>query len=400
MMKTLYSKGVLFLIISLLWSLPLNSSSLSFQAKAEWTDVAKIVAIGDIHGAYDEFVAILQELKLIDQQLNWIGGKTHLVQNGDAIDRGTQDRKVLDLLMQLEKQAEKAGGRVHPLLGNHEVMNMIGDLRYVTRESFATFATEKSEELREKAYAKYVKYREARAKRNIPPQEFKPDQKFKDEWMSKHPPGFFEHRKAFSDSGVYGRWLMNRNAVIKLNDTVFLHGGINEALSQTSIREINERLRKELRNYFAARSVLIANGILDDSLDYDEALQQVSVEATYQIKKGMSLEPAVLENINQFISLGKWMLVDPAGPLWYRGLAQEPEETFKPIMDRIKTNLDAAHLVIGHTPSVTGITGRFEEGVFLIDTGMLRRYYKGMCSALVIENGKFTSVYPKNGACA
>ncbi len=397
-MKTLIPKGWLWLIV---WAwLPLSLNSTTPQAKAEWTDVGKIVAIGDIHGAYDEFVAILQELKLIDAQLRWTGGSAHLVQTGDAIDRGPQDRKVLDLLMQLEKQAEKAGGRVHPLLGNHEVMNMIGDLRYVTRESYAAFASEKAEELREKAYTRYVKYREARAKRLIPPQEFKPDQKFKDEWLAKRPPGYFEQRKAFSDSGVYGRWLLTRNAVLKLNDTVFLHGGINEALSQTSVRDINDRMRKELRNFFAMRNVLVRDGILDDSLDYDEALQQVSIEINYQATKGVALEQPTIDALKQFQTLGNWLITTPTGPLWYRGYAQEPEEIFKPILARIKTNLGAAHFVVGHTPALTGITGRFGEDVFLIDTGMLRRYYKGICAALVIENGKFTSVYPKAGPCA
>ena len=399
-MKNLLPKSVCWLVIVLLLPLPLKSRTVVWQAKAEWTEVSKIVAIGDIHGAYDEFVAILQELKLMDAQSNWIGGKTHLVQNGDTIDRGAADRKVLDLLMQLEKQAEKAGGRVHSLLGNHEVMNMMGDLRYVTGESFATYATDKSDELREKAYAKYVKYREARAKKMTPPQEFKADQKFKDEWMAKHPPGYLEQRKAFSESGMYGRWLLSRNAIIKLNDTVFLHGGLNETLSQTSIRDLNDRVRKELRNFFVARNVLVANGILDESLDSDEAMQQISIEINYQIKKGMAAEQSTLDSLNQFQSLSKWLITDPAGPLWYRGYAQEPEGTFKPVLEQIKKNLGAAHLVVGHTPALTGITGRFGEDVFLIDTGMLRRYYKGLCSALVIENGKFTPAYPKGGPCA
>jgi len=399
-MKTLIPKSVCWLLVVWLLSIPLNSKTISLQAKAEWTNVGKIVAIGDIHGAYDEFVAILQELGLIDQKLHWIGGKTHLVQIGDYIDRGVHDRKVLDLLMQLEKQAEKAGGRLHPLMGNHEAMNMIGDLRYVTRESYATYATDKTEELREKTYARYVKYREARAKRNIPPQEFQADQKFKEEWMTKHPPGYFEQRKAFSDSGAYGRWLLNRNAVLKLNDTIFLHGGINETISQSSLREINERVRKELRSFFEMRKVLVSNGILDDSLDYDEALTQVSLEIDYQKAKGVSLEPPVIEALQQFQTLGNWFITHPTGPLWYRGYAQEPEETFKPLLDRIKTNLGAAHLVVGHTPMLTGITGRFAEDIFLIDTGILRRYYKGLCSALIIENGKFTPVYPKSGPCA
>ncbi len=399
---TLGKVYLLFFLLALSLPLPLNSAASSFalQAKAEWSAVAKIVAIGDIHGAYDEFVAILQELGLIDQKLNWAGGKTHFVQTGDWLDRGVQDRKVLDLLISLEKQAEKAGGRAHILMGNHEVMNIIGDLRYVTNETYASYASDKSAELREKTYARYLKYRAARAERNVPPQLFNPDEKFKEEWMAKHPPGYLEQRKAFSESGIYGRWISTRNAILRLNEIVFLHGGLTEEFSRLSLREINEKLRRELKTFFEMRATLIQNGILDDSLDFDEALQQVAAEISYQKAKGVSLEPQVIAALNQFQAAGSWLMTNPTGPLWYRGLAQEPEETFKPTLDRIKENFKAKHFVIGHTPTLNGITSRFSSDVFLIDTGMLRRYYNGRCAALVIEGDKFTQVYPKNGPCA
>ena len=403
-MKVLNPGSVFLLLFLFILSLPapLNSASTppALQAKAEWTGIAKIVAIGDIHGAYNEFVALLQELRLIDQNLNWVGDKTHFVQTGDSIDRGVQDRKVLDLLMELEKQAEKAGGRVHALLGNHEAMNIIGDLRYVTRETFAAYATEKSAELREKTYARYVKYLVTRAERKLPPQTFKPDQKFKEEWMAKHPPGYFEQRKAFSDTGVYGRWLSNHNAVLKLNDTVFLHGGINETISQMSLREINERLRREIRIFYERRSILVRSGVLEDYLDLDESLQQIAAEVKYLQAIGGSDDTELLKALRQLQTLDNWFITNPTGPLWYRGYAQEPEETFKSTLGRIKTNLGVAHFVVGHTPVLTGITSRFASDVFLIDTGMLRSYYQGRCAALVIEGGKFSPFYPKSGPCA
>ena len=399
-MKILISGSIGWFLFLLILPFTLNRTTLPPQAKAEWANVGKIVAVGDVHGAFDEFVAILQELKLVDPQLNWVGGKTHFVQTGDSIDRGAQDRKVLDLLMELEKQAEKAGGRVHPLLGNHEVMNVIGDLRYVAREVYAAFATEKSEELREKTYARYVKYRTARAERNLPKQSFSPAPNFKDEWMANHPPGYLEHRKAFSEAGIYGRWLSNRNAVLKLNDTVFLHGGISEAVSKLSIREINERIQRELKTFHEARSVLVRSGILEDYLDFAETMQQVALEVKYLQAKGGADDLAVLKALGELQASGNWFITNPNAPLWYRGLAQEPEDVFQPIFDRIKTNLGVARFVIGHTPSLTGITSRFSGAVFLIDTGMLRKYYNGRCAALVIENGKFSPVYPTKGACS
>jgi hypothetical protein len=398
-MKTLIFGSVCLFLWLLLRPASLPGLPAPPQAKAEWTNVGKIVAVGDIHGAYEEFIAVLQELGLVDQQLNWAGGKTHFVQTGDSIDRGVADRKVLDLLMALEKQAEKAGGRVHPLLGNHEVMNIIGDLRYVARESFAAFANEKSEELREKTYARYLKYRAARAERQLPKQSFSPPPNFKEEWMTTHPPGYLEHRKAFSEAGLYGRWLGTRNALLKLNDTVFLHGGLSEAVGELSIREINERIRRELRTFYEARGVLVRSGILEDYLDFEETMQQVALEINYLRAKGGGDDPAVLKALGDFQASGNWFLTNPNAPLWYRGLAQEPEETLQPLVERLKANFGAARFVLGHTPSPPGITTRFSGAVVLIDTGLLRKYYKGRCAALVLENGQATPLYPMKGPC-
>src|SRR5688572_2295159 len=119
-------------------------------------DAARIVAIGDIHGEFDGFKRILQAAGLADASGRWTGGRTQLIQTGDYTDRGTGTRAVLDLLMQLESQAKSAGGRAFALLGNHEVMNLIGDTRDVTREIFATFADANSEKRRQEAWEDYA----------------------------------------------------------------------------------------------------------------------------------------------------------------------------------------------------------------------------------------------------
>ncbi len=81
-------------------------------AQDTFKGVQRIVAIGDVHGDYDQFVSLLRTAGLIDGENKWTGGKTHLVQVGDVVDRGPASRKVMDLLMELEKQAKEAGGRV------------------------------------------------------------------------------------------------------------------------------------------------------------------------------------------------------------------------------------------------------------------------------------------------
>src|SRR6266852_1091975 len=105
-------------------------------AQDKFEGVQRIVALGDVQGDYYQFVNLLRTAGLIDGENRWTGGKTHLVQTGDVVDRGPASRRVLDLLMDLEKQANKAGGRVHALLGNHETMNIYGDLRYVPEEEY------------------------------------------------------------------------------------------------------------------------------------------------------------------------------------------------------------------------------------------------------------------------
>ena len=148
------SSLLLLLAVALAWAGP---------AKTPAEQAETVVAIGDVHGDFDDFVSILQRTGLIDAQHHWTGNKATLVQVGDLLDRGPKPREVMDLVMALEKEAPKAGGRVVSLLGNHEMMNIMGDLRYVTTENYASFADSNSEERRKSAYQQYVKWRSSHA---------------------------------------------------------------------------------------------------------------------------------------------------------------------------------------------------------------------------------------------
>jgi hypothetical protein len=115
----------------------------------QFANIDRIVAVGAVHGAYDRFVEILRASDILDARLRWVGGRTHLVQLGDIVDRGPDSAKALDLLERLAKDAARAGGAVHLLLGNHEVMRMLGDLRYTTPSEYAAFASSQSKEVRD-----------------------------------------------------------------------------------------------------------------------------------------------------------------------------------------------------------------------------------------------------------
>jgi len=195
-----------------------------------WKDVEKTVAVGDVHGDYDQLVTVLKSAGLIDDAQNWTGGKTHLVQNGDVLDRGPDSRKALELLMKIEKQAAAAGGRVHALIGNHETMNVKADFRYTSAAEYASFRDENSENVRNAAYLKEGGGQE------------------RAQWDAGHPLGYFEHRTAFSITGRYGEWIARNDAVIKINSTLFLHAGISAKYSSQKIDHINGNIRSALKD--------------------------------------------------------------------------------------------------------------------------------------------------------
>ena len=134
---------------SLLWLLIFTAAAFG---QATYSGIGRIVAVGDVHGDYETFVTVLRSAGVIDKSNKWTGGATHLVQTGDCVDRWADSRKVLDLMINLERQAERSHGMVHALLGNHEAMNIYGDLRYVTAGEYDSYRSGGSIQLREHAY--------------------------------------------------------------------------------------------------------------------------------------------------------------------------------------------------------------------------------------------------------
>ena len=213
-----------------------------------------VVAIGDVHGDFDDFVAILRRTGLIDQQNHWTGGKTTFVQVGDLLDRGPKPREVMDLMMALEKEAAQAGGRVVGLLGNHEMMNIMGDLRYVTPVNYASFADGNSEKRQKAAYVEYMKWKDSHASlfAELP----QPMELTEAEWMARHPAGFIEQREAFGPKGEYGEWLRGHAAVAEIDGIIFLHGGIHPDLAKTKLDAMNNRIHDEIKAFDASKQYL------------------------------------------------------------------------------------------------------------------------------------------------
>src|SRR5690606_22321224 len=180
---------------------------------------------------------------LVDEDVGWTGGDSVLVSLGDLLDRGAESRNVMDLLMRLQREAPAHGGAVHVLLGNHEAMNLMGDLRYVSPAEYAAFAADETTELRERAYAEFVR---------LQPQL--PDAESRATFAERYPPGFFAHRAAFAPDGVYGAWLLTLPAVLVVGDTAFAHGGLSGSVAE----DVNERVQARLREYLQLRAQLAA----------------------------------------------------------------------------------------------------------------------------------------------
>ncbi|NAS30729.1 hypothetical protein GTQ40_07080 [Flavobacteriaceae bacterium R38] len=169
--------------------------------KLEYSGGFDIAAISDIHGQYKTVIKLLKNNRIIDKDKNWSFGNGHFVITGDVFDRGPRVTEVLWFLYNLEKQAEQAGGKVHLLLGNHDVMVLNGNLRSI-----------------------HPKYAETSKILGKP------------------------FHSLFNDSSVLGNWLRTRPVLIKINDLLFTHGGFHPDLVSKglSLNQINSKFKKEL----------------------------------------------------------------------------------------------------------------------------------------------------------
>ncbi len=178
------------------------------------TTPARVVAIGDIHADPASLRVVLQMAGLTGADGHWSGGTTTMVQTGDITDRGPDSHGVMAILRQLQEEAGKAGGRVIPLLGNHEVMNVIGDVRYVSAEDYASYGGEAA------------------------------------------------RTEAFGPSGEDGRWLRKLDAVARVGRTIFLHGGLDANWAGFGTDGINAMVRAIMLVDGASRDVYGPDGPL------------------------------------------------------------------------------------------------------------------------------------------
>jgi hypothetical protein len=364
------------LVLVLFISVP----SSAYAREWRYDDVDRIVAISDIHGAYDAMVMTLQNADILDEDLGWVGDQSHLVIVGDILDRGPESRAAMELLMRLEGEALAAGGRVHVLIGNHESMILTGDMRYVSEQEYAAFAADEDADERSRWFELYVgrnggDHEDLRAK-----------------FDKKFPPGYFAMRRAFRADGRYGQWLLEKNAIEVINGTAFVHGGLPPKVTDVGLAGINGDLQSELVEYVKVLATLIDAEILlptDSHYEYESILNNhmPALDQTPEVSRAVELG----------IRLGESALIDTDGPLWYRNNILCPRIVEEHRLDAALAAIGADRVVVGHTPTPSRkVTQRFDGRLIEIDTGMLNFYYSGIGNALVLE-GDNVSITDQSG---
>jgi hypothetical protein len=306
--------------------------------------------------------------------------------------------------MALETQAKSAGGRAFALLGNHEVMNLVAEVRDVTPEIFATFADANSEKRRQSAWEAYAKLAEEKKRKGEPvPSVYAQS---KEAWLSAHPPGFVEYMEAMSPRGKYGAWLRGRPMVTEVAGNIFMHAGIPPASAPAKIEDLNIQLRGEIRRLDRFVQLLIDRKLAVPFLTLNEFLQVASSEiglanAIIAAAKEAGTEPdrgrlnmPLLLEAQEILKIDTWLAISGEQALWYRGLATIKDDPAGGPFAALLQKYGAKRFVTGHTPQQSRNIGvRFGGRAVLIDTGMLASVYKGRASALEITGDSLTAIY-------
>lgn len=363
----------------------------------------RVVAIGDVHGSLDGLTGILKAAGLVDDARRWTGGAATLVQTGDLTDRGAQVRAVLDLMMALEREAPKARGKVEQVIGNHEVMNLLGDLRDATAAICAAFADAGSEKLRERAWSDYTGLVEARA-RTRPGETPAAYTRTRETFLEAFPPGCIEYRQVLGPRGPYGRWLRSRPIAVQVDDSVFMHAGPNPATAVT-VAELNATAKREIERFDRFLQRLVDTRMARPWFRFEDVLALAAAEVRWtngileraklagETPDLTGIDVDLVREAADILQIGTWSLLAGDGPLWYRGYATADDAALQPAAEGLLARWKASRLVVGHTPQRDyRIKARFGR-VFLIDTGMLTEVYKGIPSALEITAAGTAALY-------
>jgi len=263
-------------------NLDFKAYNTKFKPEASiFKNVDHIVALSDIHGQFDLAIEILKNNKVIDDNLNWIFGKGHFVIVGDVFDRGPKVTETLWFIYNLEKQAQESGGKVHFLLGNHEFMVLHNDDRYI-----------------------HEKYQKATMLLGM------------------------SYGMLFSNTTVLGKWLRSKSTLVKINDNVFVHGGVSPKFltEKFNIKTVNKLMRASI----------------------DRKKSEMKSTSFYNRYYGKN------------------------GPIWYRGYFNESLDDAD--VNTILNQISANHIVVGHC-SQKKVLELYDQKIFAVDSSIKNAKY-------------------------
>ena len=185
----------------------------------------------------------------------------------------------------------------------------------------------------------------------------------RDAWMAAHPPGFVEYLEAFGPLGTYGKWIRTRMVLVRVNDTVFLHGGISPEVAPKKLESLNEQAQKEIARWDRMRKQMIEQQIALPSFTFEELLEaggseliagrpsrraaaRISMDRRIRQRGGAGHLSHPLADLQE---VGKWAILDPNGPLWFRGYATWRSEEGAPRLDELQRRYGPVRFVVGHT---------------------------------------------------
>ncbi len=278
---------ILLLLIEAPTALAANGDDLSLTYPAP----ERLIAIGDIHGDLSAARRALRLAGAISDDDHWIGGELVVVQVGDQLDRGDDEQEILEFFDRLRDEAAQAGGAFHILNGNHELMNCDLDLRYVTEGGFHDFEDAVTVDPDDPALEEYPQEHRARV-------------------------------AAFRPGGPYAKLLAQRNTVVIVGDTLFVHGGVHLRHVEYGL----DRINREVRHW------------LDGSGERPE------------------------------------FIADRDGPVWCRHFSSEVEPEARVALEAVLQELGIKRMVVAHTVQEDGIRSHFDGQVWCVDVGMSAHY--------------------------
>lgn len=342
------------------------------RLQTRYSGVSRVVVFADVHGAFADLTRILQQTGIIDDQNNWSGGDSYLVSLGDILDRGPRSREALDLLMSLQAEATEAGGKVLLALGNHEVMNMTGDWRYVSAQEIAGFADDETLQQRQAGYANF---------RRQSGQASMSDDQARAEFDNQYPAGYFARLEAFAPQGKYGSWLLGQSVALIVNDTLFVHGGLAPVLGDLPLAKLNTTMMAEIRLYAEAWHALNSAGLVSSK---HEVAAVVAIATTLAADEDVAEETRMAAS--NLLAANEGLAFNADGPIWYRGSALCYPLSESSVTRRALETQQVQRAVLGHTTTASRkVESRDDGRIILLDTGMLTSYYGGSAATLIID---------------